>query len=410
MKKDNRPKLCITSPWNYPLFNPDNKTHFGGWEVRIALIAKELACRGNFQVNLIVGDHGQPHLECRHGVNLYSWQARQIWGIPFPSQKDNESSGYLAGIIDRLRGKRFRKNGVSGTVGTYTITPEMTAIYDEVDADIYMVPGNSQFSGEVAFYARQREKKYVFLAGSDMDYYPEYRLHPDQLDIYSVPFALKTYAIENADAHIVQNERQLEMLQTGYERSGTVIKNPIDLALLYPRNDAADTILWVGKSDERVKRPSLVLELARQLPEYKFIVVMNVGLPETHAIRLEEARSLPNVVLIERVPFEQIESQFANARLHLNTSVFEGFPNTFLQAAKYGVPTISLVVDPGSMLSTHGCGFTCGGDLEKMKGYIRDVMSDNDLFSDLGRHALHYVEEYHDKEKIIQKYEQVLGR
>src|SRR5438094_8642719 len=85
------PKLCIVSPWNYPLLNPENQTHFGGWEVRITLIAKELSKRGWLNVNLVVADHGQPHREQREGVTIYSWIGRAFWGIPMQDGQASDS-------------------------------------------------------------------------------------------------------------------------------------------------------------------------------------------------------------------------------------------------------------------------------------------------------------------------------
>jgi hypothetical protein len=73
----------------------------------------------------------------------------------------------------------------------------MVSIYDEVDADIYLVPGNTIFSAEVAFFCQKRGKKYVFQAGSDLDYYPEYRQFPERSDIYRTPYYLKAYAIDH---------------------------------------------------------------------------------------------------------------------------------------------------------------------------------------------------------------------
>jgi len=404
-----KPKLCITSPWNYPLFNPDNQTHFGGWEVRVALLARELARRGNFQVNLVVGDHGQPHVEQFNGVNLYSWVGREIWGISSP-ENSKPRNNQLAQWFDQyipFSSRNKPQAMLSGQIGSYLITPGMIEIYDEVDADIYMVPGNSQFSGEAVFFTRQRGKKYIFLAGSDMDFYPEYKQSPDNLDIYSVPYALKTYAIENADALILQNEDQIEMLQKGYNRTGFLVRNPMDLTLAFSRYNEARTILWVGKSDERVKRPSLVFELARKLPEYQFVVIMNLALPETHAQCLSQAKALSNVTLIERVPFEEVERYFAAARLFMNTSSFEGFPNTFLQAAKYGVPIIALDVDPGGMLSRYNCGITCGGAFERFVESVQRLMTDNDLYAKIGTACLNYVRTYHDANIVIEQYENV---
>jgi glycosyltransferase involved in cell wall biosynthesis len=284
----------------------------------------------------------------------------------------------------------------------------MISIYSEVGADIYVVPGNSHFSTEVAFYCQQRGKRYVFLAGSDMDYAPEYKLQPEKLDNYGVPYFLKTYAIESAEAHIVQNEHQASLLKKGYDRTGTVIKNPIDLHRKFPRDISKKTLLWVGKSDESVKRPSMILELARQLPHFNFVMIMPRVIDEIHSKRVEEAQELTNVTLVEYVPFEQIESYFASAYLHLNTSIFEGFPNTFLQAAKYGVPTVSLKVDPGGMLSRHGCGVVCMDNFDVFKESVQALMTDDQLHELYCKQSLEYVKKNHDKDIIIPQYEKVL--
>lgn len=404
-----KPRICFTIPSIYPLFNPENKTSFGGWEVRIALIAKELARRGKIDVNLVVADHGQPHIEKREGVTLYSWEGRALWGIPTPVKS---WSVILRRRIDQLIHKYLKSSqtpqtGQVGQVGDYPIRTDMISIYDEIDADIYIVPGNSEFSTEVAFYCKQHGKKYVFLAGSDIDYVPEHKTHPEKRDLYGVSYYSKAYAIESAAAHLVQNEHQADLLRTGYGRTGTVIKNPIDLNRKFQRNKATKTILWVGKSNETVKRPSLILELARQLPQIPFVVFMLRGHEELHKKCLAEAQGLSNITLYEYVPFEQIESYFADAHLHVNTSTFEGFPNTFLQAAKYGVPTVSLKVDPGGMLSQYQCGVACKDDFEGFKQTVQSLMTDIQLHEKHSMQSLDYIKTHHDKDMIIPKYEEV---
>ena len=294
-------------------------------------------------------------------------------------------------------------------IGPYVVESQLISIYDEVDADIYMVPGNSLLSAEMGFYCQQRGKKYVFLAGSDIDFNPAYKTEPEKLDLYGVPYSIKAYAIAKAHRHITQNEHQAYLLQQGYGRVATVIKNPIDLTLAFPRKLAAGTLLWVGKSDERVKRPSLILELARRLPTYTFVVIMTPAIPETHQQCVEEAHKLPNVTLVNRVPFHEIEQYFAQAQLHINTSAFEGFPNTFLQAAKYGVPTIAAKVDPGEMLSQHGCGVSCNDDLEFFVQTVRSFMTNPERYVGASTCCLDYVRTYHDKDKIIPQYENALA-
>ena len=234
------------------------------------------------------------------------------------------------------------------------------------------------------------------------------RLEPEKFDLYSVLHRLKMYAIENAHLHLAQNEYQADLLWQGYGRTAIIVRNPIDLTRAFPRDPAAKTLLWVGKSDERVKRPSLILELARQLPEYPFEVIMPLGLPETHQQCVQEAANLPNVTLLPRVPFHEIEQYFARAKLHVNTSTFEGFPNTFLQAAKYGVPTFAAKVDPGGMLSQHGCGVSCNDDMGLLIRNIRSFMTDPAQYAAASAHCVDYVRTYHSKEQIIQQYENAL--
>jgi glycosyltransferase involved in cell wall biosynthesis len=50
---------------------------------------------------------------------------------------------------------------------------------------------------------------------------------------------------------------------------------------------------------------------------------------------------------VGRVPPEKIHDYYHRAKGLINTSVYEGFPNTFLEAARYGTPIASLQIDSG---------------------------------------------------------------
>jgi glycosyltransferase involved in cell wall biosynthesis len=77
-----------------------------------------------------------------------------------------------------------------------------------------------------------------------------------------------------------------------------------------------------------------------------------------------------------------------------------------LQAGKYGVPIIATEVDPGGMLSQHGCGITCGGDFERFVESARRLTTDDTLYAKMSAAALHYVCTYHDKDIVIAQYEE----
>lgn len=77
MKNSQKPRICFYGLYCYPLFNPQYGGVIGGWETRMAMIAKELARQGDFDITVIVADYGQPHIEYLEGVRLISWPGRK---------------------------------------------------------------------------------------------------------------------------------------------------------------------------------------------------------------------------------------------------------------------------------------------------------------------------------------------
>ena len=419
-------KLGISCLYSYPLFNPDCRSPFGGSEVRLWLIARELAKSGRFDVNVIVFDHGQPWVEQRQGVKIY---ARP--GVKCPLTVVPEGDLDRASLRSRLPGsgrcsnwlvtktraagsriaRRWRSvkwRRPLGPIGEYKIDEGSVDLYDEIGADIYIMHGNNLPAAEMACYCKNRRRKMVFLAGSDGDYHPGYKENPQAIGIYGLPGYLLNYAIEKAHAHVVQNERQQDLLRRVYGRNSVVVKNPVDLDRAFPRAADADEILWIGKSDW-IKRPEIVLDMAERLPEYRFTVIMTFSNPQIDEQCRAKARRLPNVTLLDYVPFLEVENHVASAKLLVNTSVFEGFPNTFLQAAKYGVPIVSHKVDPGEMLSRYGCGLVGEENPDVLADNVRLLMGSAALHADASDRCLRYLRDHHDKDKVIPQYENLLN-
>ena len=473
---------------------------FGGFEVRVSQIARELASRSNYRISVLVADHGQPHHEIRDGVTLVSWTGKKFWGIPHPNPP-GASAPFAAEIftlpsapvsetevaapspsnakprINVFQLLRRRSPGILNSrencvqeVGslatahhhdryfgsikaqsfafihfyqkcrtitwpgyntTATIFLDLTRpsiaiarnavgnivdepvymdsmeLYKEIDADVYIAPGNTRISAEVSFFCHHWHRNFVMLAGSDMDFDPEFRINPSKKDIYGEPYYLKWYVLQNAHLRIVQNESQAKMAcQLGL--SAVIIRNPIGLTRDFPKDELAKTILWVGNTDERVKRPSIIMKLAQELSQYQFLMILTPAIQLDYD-RLEQiSREIPNLTIISRIPYREIERYFAGARLFINTSKFEGFPNTFLQAGKYGVPVLALNVDPNHMLSNHHCGIFCDDDQRLLLKNINVLMNDEQVYAEYSANILNYVREYHDRGKIIDQYEEVL--
>lgn len=325
--------------------------------------------------------------------------------VIFLLRNPNEFTRFNA--IVKERAEEFRGSIELDRIGNFSIYQRNIAMYEKVDADLYIVPGNSELTAEIAYFCKKYKKKSILLAGSDMDYDPQYKMNPSGHNRYGSPHNVMTYAIDAVDAHSVQNERQAELLLEAYGRNSTIIKNPISMKHIEGTPLPERDILWVGKSDT-IKRPEIVLDMARRMTEYSFTLIMVRSNKEIHSQVLEMKEELSNVKIIEYVPFEEIERYFAAHRILINTSTIEGFPNTFLQSIKYGRPVISLKVDPGSVLSSHGCGGCADGDFEKLFKLTNYLLQDDDEYERTSRKCLSYIREYHDHDRVVARYVELI--
>jgi glycosyltransferase involved in cell wall biosynthesis len=106
-----------------------------------------------------------------------------------------------------------------------------------------------------------------------------------------------------------------------------------------------------------VKRPQLLLELARRLPHLKFEIAGG-PYPEERALYEQvkrEAASLPNVRFLGQVPYHDVGVLFERARVLAGTSEVEGVPNTYLQAWGHGAPVVAYL-DPEHLIANNGLG------------------------------------------------------
>ena len=120
------------------------------------------------------------------------------------------------------------------------------------------------------------------------------------------------------------------------------------------------------------------------------------------------AKCPANLTIIESVPHSEIWKLYRRAKVFVNTSVYEGFPNTFLQCAVSGVPVASLQVDPDQSLSHHQCGFLANGDIDLLEFAVRRLWSDHSLSEQYAltfhRHAL----VHHSLDSESQKFARLL--
>jgi len=355
-------RVCFIAPKAYPIFSPVVEKVFGGAEVDLYLLATELAKDERYEVSFVVGDYGQKDGEVREGVRLY---------------KSVKTDRFM--LLEGAKVWRALRRA---------------------DADIYMHEACSLGTTLAAIFCRRFGREVVYRTASSREVDGGYFRHKPFRGMFV------KWAFGAANVMIVQNDQDAENAMRTIGREVSVIRNICRVSS--EGLGKKEGILWAGRS-LRVKRPDLFLELARAFPDRRFVMICQQGSGDASYEQLvKEAGRIGNLTFIRRVPYQEIDRYFERAAVFVNTSDSEGFPNTFVQAAKSGTPILSLRVNPDGFLDAQHCGRCADGDWERFCDLLREL-ADTPLGAELGRNGQDYIRYYHDIETIIRQYKEMFA-
>ncbi len=378
MKHSVKPHICFVAPDTWPVLADDRSIEaVGGAQVQQTLLAKTLARRG-FRVSMICMDYGQPEQVTVDGVTVFKCHA-PIEGLP---------------VI------RFFHPRLTG----------MWSALRRVDADIYYQRAAGALTGVTATFAKRYGRRFVYAAAHDLDLARDQTWKLFQRRAGWRDRQLFQLGLKLADDVVAQHMGQVRDSQRWYGRAATLV--PSCYAL--PPNHRADpngVVLWVSAL-RTWKRPELFLELARRLPHLRFRMVggpsAEVG-GESHFARIKEAAAaIPNLDFVGFVPFAEIDAHFNAARLFVNTSDYEGFPNTFLQSWSRGIPTVSFC-DTGSTLNGERVVNVAAGP-DEMAGLVERLTEDDNYWDETGRRVRDCYQRSHTLDAAMDVYSRVFER
>jgi glycosyltransferase involved in cell wall biosynthesis len=370
-----RRKLCIVALGAYPLLAGIKTKNIVGPDVHHVVLAKEFA---KYDISVSVIAHGEDGAPIEHvnGIEIVKihkidyqlrildifskiyqiWNAMQIANTPIYFQ-----AGGIPGIISifcRLTGRKYiYENASDSLVNRKLVTRK-----------------NKHFSGSM-------------------------------LSIGTIGYWLD---IKLADAIIVQNQYQLEMLKKNFGKDGILIKMPIPQKGIYKKANPP-IVLWVGSIAD-IKQPELFVKLAKALPTARFQMIGGHLSNEWELYNTikDAAKNVSNLEFLGVVPFNEIEEYFGRASILVNTSMFEGFPNAFIQAWMHYLPVVSLCVDPDGLINERMMGF-CSKNMDQLISNVMMLLKDPHLREEMGMNARRYVETEHNINKIIKRYLDIFG-
>jgi len=196
--------------------------------------------------------------------------------------------------------------------------------------------------------------------------------------------------VAQADVIVAQTEDQVKMLHENFGREADrLIRNfhPVPPAC----NKRVDplTVVWIANLKPS-KRPELFLEIASCLQDMPGIEFLMVGQPYlSHSLqgRVEQAMQRhTNVRYLGAVPQEDVNKLLERSHLLVNTSRWEGFSNTFIQAWMRAVPVLTLGVNPDGLLDDSYLGCTHESTID-IASSIRRLASNPDALENMGKRS-----------------------
>ncbi|MFC7140324.1 glycosyltransferase family 4 protein [Halosimplex aquaticum] len=362
-------RVCFVSLGLYSYANPDATDTAGGAERQLYLLSQKFS--DSTDVHAVVAKYGQPSVEFRDGITFHRSYS-----------PDPEKSPLLM---------------------PYSSIKLMRAM-QRADADVYVYRGDPQKASIVAAIAALLGKKFVYNLANDSNITAEYQSLPPHFR------HLFGWSLENAAEIIAQTPKQEALVNERFGTDSIVIPNGYPRADEISGYDEREVALWVGRLDQDQKRPHLFLDLVERLPNHEFILIGPRGFDESYCNSIiERANSIDNVAYTGRVDPNEVDRYYRRASVLVNTSAYEGFPNTFLEAWRQGVPIASLDVNPGRYLDTNIAGYA-NGDIARLKTDTELFLTDVCQRRKVGEKSRRIFESRYTIDTIASKYEETIRK
>ncbi|MCX7712345.1 MAG: glycosyltransferase [Chthoniobacterales bacterium] len=349
-------KIAFLSSFAHLALDEKEERVSGGAELQIALLAREIANRAIPTV-LLSGNTGQA---------------------------DNFS---LAGV-------RIRNAGNFHTGHFFQMlsaAPRLFTLLKEEKPDWVCVLGWTAWLFYLWFLRKFLGFRLAFICGLDTEVNGEFRRENP------LRGTLFEFAMRNADARFAMTLHQQQLFHARRMSCG-FYRN-----LILPRkkplvSEKKVDFLWVARC-RKIKNPTLFVRLAEVIPEASFWMICP---PEDRLLfeKVQQAASaLPNLTLWQSVPYHQIQDYYDAARIFVNTSEWEGWPNSFIQAGLGRAAILSWKVKPDMLFIDFSLGFCAEGNWSRFLFHANSLFQNPQLTEKCGREAERFVIELHDNKR-----------
>ena len=292
----------------------------------------------------------------------------------------------------------IRSNTYRGIrTGMYRLYSRVSKILQKIDPDIIYQRVVGPATSAVARYARKHDRNFVWHIASEANVRPLRRSVKNFVQLRLLEKKVIDYGISRATFVIAQAQYQCDLLKKNYGRGcDAVVPNFHPFPSVSIDKSDPLTVVWISNL-KSLKRPDVFLDIAelfRERDDVKLLMIGRQTMPSL-SYRIEKTAALnPNFQYLGEVSQEQVSNILARAHLLVNTSEYEGFPNTFIQAWLHQVPVVSLNVNPDKVLTAQKIG-VCSKSMTALVTDIERLLKDSSLRQYMGRNAVRYAKQHH---------------
>jgi glycosyltransferase involved in cell wall biosynthesis len=203
----------------------------------------------------------------------------------------------------------------------------------------------------------------------------------------------------------VQNDFQFNALKKNHPNTKIIkLFNPI----LIEKNQKIKEyktigyIAWVANFRYQ-KNLELLYNIVLKVPNINFKVAGQPlsNMDNVTAIFVDKLKKLPNVEFVGVVERKDILNFFSESKFLLNTSRYEGFSNTFLEAMVTGTPILTTnLVNPDGIIDGYGLGYIYK-DESHLKNILDSLTEEDYLLK--SKNCIEFVQNNHDHLVLGQK-------
>ncbi len=280
----------------------------------------------------------------------------------------------------------------------------LSRILSRLRPDVIYQRVGCAYTGICAHHALRHRARLVWHAASDADLSRDIRVADRNFIRARLESAALAYGIRRAHRIVVQTERQARSLAQNYgRRADAVIANFHPAPDEVREADDPPRIVWIANF-KQLKQPEAFIRLAEQLQGLAGVRFVMIGAPAKGGDEgawsdalIRRIAASPNLSYLGQLDQAEVNAQLLGAYAFVNTSLYEGFPNTFVQAWLRGVPVVSLHVNPDGIFDGETVGCHAGSD-ERMAAIVRHLVENPDVRDRMSRNARQHALRFHSME------------